>query len=52
METPPHQAEFLFSLGVFGPLPARGAREAVPAASRVLRGLLSSPKSQRSGEMP
>jgi hypothetical protein len=33
VETPPHQAKFLFALSGCGPLPARGARDAAAAAS-------------------
>jgi hypothetical protein len=33
VEAPPHRAEFWFSLGGLGPLPARGARDASRSAT-------------------
>src|SRR5260370_37212312 len=37
VETPPHRAEFWFSLGACGPLPASGARKAAPSAGVLKR---------------
>jgi hypothetical protein len=34
VEAPPHRAEIRFSLGARCPLPARGARKAVPLGNR------------------
>ncbi|HWF96648.1 MAG TPA: tripartite tricarboxylate transporter substrate-binding protein [Xanthobacteraceae bacterium] len=36
METPPHQAEFLFPFGAYRPLPARGARNAATLLAATL----------------
>jgi hypothetical protein len=54
VEAPPHRAEIGFSSVPCGPLPARGARNAVPAANAdpsrpspdLIRGLSRAPTSQ------